>query len=183
MKNLGTVTLETKRLVLRKVTVNDAEIAFKNWTNDSKTTRYVTWKPHGTVENTKKLFKMWEEEYNNPNTYRWVVEVKELGEVIGTISVVNKRIVEKTAEIGYCYGSKFWGNSYATEALTKVIHYLLNDVGFELIEAYHLVTNPASGRVMEKSGMKYEAILRKRGLDNVTNERVDLKVYSIMKGE
>ena len=183
MKDLGTVTLETDRLILRRVTKSDAEVAFKNWTNDSKTTRYVTWKPHGTVENTRKLFEMWEEEYNNPNTYRWVVEVKELGEVIGTISVVNKRIVEKTAEIGYSYGSKFWGNGYGTETLTKVIHYLLNDVGFELIEAYHLVTNPASGRVMEKSGMKYEATLRKRKLDNLTNKRIDLKVYSIMKGE
>lgn len=183
MKDLGTVTLETKRLVLRKITVNDAEIAFKNWTNDSKTTRYVTWRPHGTVENTKKLFKMWEEEYNNPNTYRWVVEVKELGEIIGTIDVVHQNIKYSTAEIGYCYGSKFWGNGYATEALTEVINYLLNDVGFELVEAKYFVTNPASGRVMEKSGMKYEATLRKRMIDQYTKERVDLKVYSIMKGE
>lgn len=183
MKDLGTTTLETKRLILRKVTVGDAEVAFKNWTNDSKTTRYVTWKPHGTVENTKKLFEMWEDDYNNPNTYRWVVEVKELGEVIGTIDVVKKRLDDKTAEIGYCYGSKFWGNGYGTEALTKVIDYLLNDVGFELIEARHLVDNPASGRVMEKSGMKYEATLRSRMIDPYTGERVDLKVYSIMKGE
>lgn len=158
-------------------------MAFKNWTNDPKTTRYVTWKPHGTVENTLKLFENWEKEYDNPHIYRWIVEVKELKEVIGTISVVNQRIVEKTAEIGYSYGSNYWNNGYATEALTKVINYLLNDVGFELIEAYHLITNPASGRVMKKAGMKYEATLRKRKLDNVTDERVDLKVYSIMKGE
>jgi len=183
MRDLGTVTLETNRLILRRVTRDDAEVAFKNWTNDIKTTRYVTWKPHGTVGNTRKLFEMWEEEYNNPNTYRWVVEVKEFGEVIGTIDVVKKRLDDKTAEIGYSYGSKFWGNGYGTEALIKVIDYLLNDVGFELIEARHLVTNPASGRVMEKSGMKYEATLRSRMIDNVTNERVDIKVYSIMKGE
>ena len=181
MKDLGTVTLETKRLVLRRITKDDAAVAFKNWTNDIETTRYLTWKPHGTVENTKKLFEMWENEYNDPNTYRWVVEVKELGEVIGTIDVVHQSIKSGTAEIGYCYGSKFWGNGYGTEALTRVIHYLLNDVGFELIEAKHFVTNPASGRVMEKSGMKYEATLRSRMIDQYTGERVDLKVYSIMK--
>jgi len=181
MKDLGTVTLETDRLILRRITKDDAEVAFKNWTNDSKTTRYVTWKPHGTVENTKKLFEMWENEYNVPNTYRWVVKVKELGELIGTIDVVHKSIREKTAEIGYCYGSKYWGNGYGTEALTKVTHYLLNEIGFELLYAKHMVDNPASGRVMEKSGMKYEATLRSRMIDQCTGERVDLKVYSIMK--
>lgn len=183
MKDLGTVTLETNRLILRRVTKSDAEAAFKNWTNDIKTSRYVTWKPHGTVENTKKLFEIWEEEYNIPNTYRWIVEVKELNKVIGTIDVVHKSINQKTAEIGYCYGSKYWGNGYATEALTKVIDYLLNEVGFELLEAKHLIDNPASGKVMEKSGMKYEATLRKRIIDQYTNKRVDLKVYSIMRGE
>lgn len=183
MNDLGTVTLETERLILRRITKNDAQAAFKNWTNDPKTTRYVPWKPHGTIENTEKLFEMWEEEYKEPYTYRWVVEVKELNEVIGTIDIVHKSINNATAEVGYCYGSKFWGNGYATEALIKVIDYLLNEVGFKLIEARHYVTNPASGRVMEKSGMKYEGILRKRMIDSITNERVDLKVYSIMCGE
>ena len=53
-----------------------------------------------------------------------------------------------------------------SEALTKVIDYLLNEVGFELIEAKHLLDNPASGRVMEKSGMKYEATFLVRGIRN-----------------
>ena len=183
MKDLGTVTLETERLILRKLTKDDASQAFNNWTNDLKTARYVTWKPHGTVENTKKLFEIWEKEYSEPHTYRWVVEVKEFNQIIGTIDVVDKGIREKIAEIGYCYGSKYWGNGYGTEALTKVIDFLLNEVGFDLLEAIHLVDNPASGRVMEKSGMQYEATLRKRRIDHVTNERVDIKVYSIMKGE
>lgn len=181
MKDLGTVTLETERLILRRLTKADAKQAFNNWTNDSKTTRYVTWKPHGIVENTEKLFEMWEKEYYDLQTYRWVVEVKDINQIIGTIDVVHKSIKQGTAEIGYAYGSKYWGNGYGTEALTKVIDYLLNEVGFDLIEAKHLVNNPASGRVMEKAGMKYEATLRSRMIDPVTNERTDLKVYSIMK--
>ena len=181
MKDLGTVTLETERLILRRITKEDADEAFNNWTNDPKTARYVTWKPHGIVENTKKLFEIWENEYQESHTYRWVVEVKELNQIIGTIDVVHKSIRDKTAEIGYCYGSKYWSNGYGTEALTKVIDYLLNEVGFDLLEAKHFITNPASGKVMEKAGMKYEATLRKRMIDEYTGERVDLKVYSIMK--
>lgn len=149
--------------------------------DDPKTARYVIWKPHGIVENTKKLFEIWENEYQESHTYRWVVEVKELNQIIGTIDVVHKSIRDKTAEIRYRYGSKYWGNGYGTEALTKVIDYLLNEVGFDLLEAKHFITNPASGKVMEKAGMKYEATLRKRMIDQYTGERVDLKVYSIVK--
>ena len=183
MKDLGTVTLETERLILRKVTRDDAFVAFDNWTNDLKTARYVVWEPHGIIDNTIQLFEKWEKEYDNPHTYRWIVYVKELEQAIGTIDAVRVSVNQKTAEIGYCYGSKFWGKGYATEALTKVIDYLLNEVGFELIEAKHLVGNPASGRVMEKSGMKYDATLRKRMIDSYDNERVDVKIYSITKGE
>lgn len=183
MNDLGTTTLETERLILRKITKTDAKQAFNNWTNDSETARYVTWEPHGTLENTEKLFELWENQYSEPYTYRWVVEVKELNQIIGTIDVVHKSISQKTAEIGYCYGSKYWGNGYGTEALTKVIDYLLNEVGFDLIEARHLIDNPASGRVMEKAGMKYETTLRKRFINKITNERTDAKVYSIIRGD
>lgn len=183
MNDLGTITLETERLILRKISVNDAEEAFNNWTDDHEVTKYVTWKPHGNVETTKELFKMWEERYKEPHTYKWVVYVKELDSIIGTIDVVHKSIDNKKCEIGYCYGSKFWGKGYATEALKIVINFLLNDVGFELIEAICLVTNPASGKVMEKAGMKYDATLRKRYIDPLTENRVDCMVYSIMKEE
>lgn len=109
MNDLGTKTLETKRLILRKITKDDATSAFDNWTNDYETAIYVTWEPHGSVEVTKSLFEKCEEEYNNPFIYRWVVYVKELDEIIGTIDLVHKSLSQKTGEIGYCYGSKFWG--------------------------------------------------------------------------
>ena len=86
-------------------------------------------------------------------------------------------------EVGYCYGSSFWGHGYATEALRRVIEYFLNDCGFYLVEAKHLSANPASGRVMEKAGMKKEAILRKRMLNKVTKELDDIVYYSITKDE
>lgn len=181
MNNLGTVTLETERLILRKVTVDDCEVAFKNWTSDPLVSRYVTWDTHENVGVTKELFTIWENDYNLDHKYRWVVYVKELDTIIGTIDVVHQSIKEKTCEIGYCYGSKFWGHGYATEALKKVMDFLFNEVGFYLIEARHLVNNPASGRVMEKAGMKYEATLRDRFVDKETLGRASVKVYSKIK--
>lgn len=181
MNNLGTVTLETERLILRRISKDDAYDAFNNWTNDPEVTKYVTWEPHGTVEVTKELFEIWENDYKLDHKYRWVVYVKELDTIIGTIDVVHQSIKEKTCEVGYCYGSKYWGYGYATEALKRVLDFLLNDVGFYLVEARHLVNNPASGRVMEKAGMKYETTLRDRFIDKETLGRASVKVYSKIK--
>ena len=178
-----TKILETERLILRKIKESDAEEAFKNWTNDPKTARYVMWDPHGNVEVTKELFKMWEEEYKEPYTYKWVVYVKKIDTIIGTIDVVHKNLRDKTCEIGYCYGSKYWNNGYGTEALKAVLEFLFNEVGFELIEIHYQEENIASGRVMQKAGLKYETTLRSRLIDKETGNRANLVVYSLTKEE
>jgi len=85
-------------------------------------------------------------------------------------------------EIGYCYGEKFWNKGYASEALIRVISYLFDEIGFEVICANYMSNNPASGRVMEKLGMKKEGILRGRIIDK-DGIRNDLVGYSITKIE
>ena len=77
---------------------------------------------------------------------------------------------------------KFWNKCYATESLKRVIEYLFEEIGFEVIYANHMSNNPGSGRVMEKSGMKKEGILRGRMIDK-DRIRNDLVYYSITKEE
>ncbi len=68
----------------------------------------------------------------------WVVEIKNTHEIIGSISVMTALEKHSTCELGYCYGSKYWGNGYATEALRAVIEYLLKECDFYLVEARHI---------------------------------------------
>ena len=84
---------------------------------------------------------------------------------------VNKRYL--TAEVGYCYGSKFCGNVYGTEALRMVIEYLLNECNFYLIETRHISGNSASERIMEKAGMAKDTNLKDRTINRYTGERND----------
>ena len=182
MKQIGTKTLETKRLILRRLTKNDAEEAFSSWCNSDKVDRYVLWKKHDNVEVTKELYEKWENEYASLSTYRWIVELKDTKELIGTIDVSKKFLDFGTCSIGYCYGEKFWGFGYGTESLKAVIKYLFEETKAELVCAEHLEDNPASGRVMEKAGMKYEARLRSRVIDK-NGKRNDLLYYSITKEE
>ena len=90
MKYIGTKTIETKRLILRKVKLEDAYQAYENWCHSNIVDRYVLWKKHESVNETLSLYTSWLEEYKNPKTFRWIVELKNNKDVIGTIDVSKK---------------------------------------------------------------------------------------------
>ena len=183
MRHIGTKNIETERLLLRRLTCDDALMAYKNWCSSDNVSKYVMWKKHNNVETTKKLFESWEKEYEDLTTYRWIVEIKKTKELIGTIDVASKKFLPYgTCEIGYCYGEKYWGNGYATEALKGVIKYLFEQCDADVIFAEHLSDNKASGRVMLKSGMTYEGVLRSR-IEDSLGKRNDIVSYSITKDE
>lgn len=172
----GTVELNTERLVLRKIQESDYEDIFKCWTSDYEVSKYVTWEPHKSSEQTKKLVNYWISDYDNKYTYRWLVVSKETGKVMGMIDVIDKNIQYMTAEVGYCFGSEYWGKGYATEALKEVIKYLHSE-NFPTVYAQHFVSNIASGKVMKKAGMEYEATLKSRVINN-DGKREDVCIYS-----
>ena len=167
---MNTKVLETERLILRPFTLEDADAMYNNWASDPLTPRYITWDVHENVEVTKKIIELWISEYEN-GSYNWLVELKNNHEPIGSISVIYDK--DLVVEIGYCYGSKYWGNGYATEALRKVIEFFLLEKNYYMVEAKHISGNPASGRVMEKAGMKKETILRNRKI----NKKVHINSY------
>lgn len=171
----NTETIETERLILRRIEKSDYKDMFNNWASDSEVSKYLTWETHKNNEETKQVIENWVEEYKIEHTYRWIVTLKDTKTPIGTIDVVSKSINEKRAEIGYCYGKNWWGQGFATEALKEVLKYV-NKKGFELITAKHLISNPASGKVMEKAGMEYNATLKIWSLKK-DGTREDVKVY------
>ena len=179
IKNQGTKKLETERLILRKFENNDAESFYSNVGSDEEVTKFVVWNKHKDLDVTKKAVEKWVENYKNDYVYYWAVELKETNEVIGSINCVNVDIKNKTCELGYAFGSKFWNKGYATETLNKIIEYLMNDEGYYTIYSSHLSLNSASGKVMKKCGMKYEGRLKNRMINKNTEKYDDLLSYSI----
>lgn len=177
----GTQTINTDRLSLRKYQTGDAPDMFKNWANDSDVTKFLSWKPHNNIEATKEIIEQWVSKYEN-NVYNWAIKLKEIAEVIGGISIVRLDETCYSCEIGYCMSRKHWGMGIMSEALTAVIEYLFTEVGFNRIAAMHDTNNIASGKVMIKSGMKYEGTLRQA---KIRDNKVfyDLALYSILKAE
>lgn len=178
---LGTKTIETERLLLRKFTPDDADDMFNNWASDPDVTRYLTWPTHNCVDGTKWVLSMWIPQYEDGKVFNWAIYYKETDEVIGNISVVQLDEGIESADIGYCLGKAFWGKGIMPEALKAVINFLFDEVGLNRIAAGHDVNNPKSGRVMEKAGMKKEGVLRQAGKNNTGI--CDVVHYSILKAD
>ena len=181
MNLIGTIRLETGRLILRRFTMDDAEEMFYNWASDDEVTKYVTWPAHENVEMTRCYIDYCIQGYSKPAFYQWVMESKGTHELIGNISVVKIDEVIDGLELGWAIGKKFWGKGYTAEAAKAVLEILFDRVGANCIYAKHDVNNPNSGRVMQKIGMKYEGTLRQRDRNN--QGIVDMAHYSIIRAE
>ena len=179
MNGIGTQTIETERLIMRRISIKDAEFIYKNWASDPLVTRYLTWDSHENIEITKKYAIFKEERYINEYCFDWIVVLKETNKPIGEIEAVKVSKTDRLVEMGDCYGSNYWNKSYATEALKAFIDYMFNEVEVEKIITCHISTNPASGWVMIKVGMNYDSTLKGYAVDKNTGKREDLLYYSI----
>lgn len=166
MEHKGTARLETERLILRRYSEKDAEDMFVNWASSEEVTRYLTWPPYKSSDEAKDYIRFCIDGYKNPDSYNWAIEYKENGQAIGSISVIWSRADIAACEVGYCLSDKYRGRGLIPEALGRVIRYLFDEVGMNRIQATHDVRNPASGRVMEKCGMKYEGTMRQASRNN-----------------
>ena len=181
LSHKGTQTIETSRLILRKAAPEDAEPMFRNWASDPEVTKYLTWPTHDSIAVSETVIGSWIPEYEKENYYQWMIVPRELGEPIGSISVVRQNDRIEEAEIGYCIGSRWWHKGIVSEALAAVIEYLFAEVGMNRIAARHDPNNSHSGGVMRKCGMKYEGTSRSSDRNN--QGICDAEHYAILRSE
>lgn len=176
----GTKTLYTERLKLRQFAVSDAQAMFENWASDERVTRFLTWHPHASVEETESLLRLWCADYEHADVYQWAMEYE--ARAIGSISVVRMDTKSEWAELGYCMGHAYRNKGLMTEAAKAVIAYLFGEIGMNRIGISHADKNPASGRVAQKCGLTFEGT--KRAYFKALNgEFLDIADYSILKSE
>ena len=181
MKHIGTQTIETPRLLLRRFTLEDAEAVFANYASDESVTRYMAWPRHESVADSEKVLAQWVQDYEKPDFYEWAIVLKELGQPIGNIEVLNIDDYVEKLNLGYSIGTAFWGKGIMPEALKAVIEFLFDQVGANRVEACHDSRNPNSGKVMQKCGMTYEGTFRQWAWTNAGI--CDTCNYSILKSD
>jgi len=172
--------LETERLLLRKVTLDDVEDMYEYGSNEDLT-KYVIWETHKNLSDSKEFIEFVRTQYENKKVSPWGIELKENGKFIGTIDFVSWQPDHHAAEIGYVLSQDYWGKGIATEAANEVIAFGFNHMDLIRIQAKCFVENRGSARVMEKIGMSFEGI-RRKGMF-VRGKHRDLNIYSILKEE
>ena len=171
--------LETERLVLRKLKIEDADEMYIYASNDD-VTKYVLWDSHTSPEQTKRFLQFMIDKYEQEN-YAWAVTLKDSDEFIGTIDYVMLDHNEHIGEIGYALSHLYWGKGYMSEAAKAILHYGFTELHLERIQARCFAENIGSERVMQKAGMVYEGTMRKAKLAKGTY--YDLKMYSMIREE
>lgn len=179
---IGAQPFDTKRLRLRPFKLGDAQYIYKNWASNENVAKYVTWNAHESLEESTAFCVAQVKTSGRTDHFDWIIELTELGEPIGSIGAVKVDTEKREVRIGYVIGEKWWNHGIMTEALEAVLAYLIFVIGFDTVVADHIVENVASGRVMQKCGMK------KIGSETVTLENkggveVETDVYCISKAE
>ncbi|OQY84330.1 MAG: GNAT family N-acetyltransferase [Chloroflexi bacterium UTCFX4] len=105
---------------------------------------------------------------------------RETNELIGAIGLTI-HAPHRRAEMGYWLGVSFWNQGYTTEAARAVLRFAFETLKLHRVHAAHFARNPASGRVMQKSGMTYEGTLRQHFLH--WDRLEDLVYYGILESE
>lgn len=171
--------LKTERLRLRKVKLADAEAIFREYAQDSEVTRYVSWRAHRDLAETREYLRVCLLAWDAGKAFHWVIADGEDKKVMGMIVA---RVVGEKWELGYVLARKHWGRGYMTEALRGLIAWGLKQKEIYRIWAVCDVANAASARVMEKAGMQREGILRRWSVHpNISPEPRDSFCYAIVK--
>jgi len=172
----GTVTLETERLLLRRFVADDAQEMFENYASDDEVTRYLTWQPYKSVDETRDWILGLIDSYEGDENYLWAIVLKDSDTLIGSIGI-KITATHFRGEIGYVIGRKYWNKGFMTEALNAILEFGFKELGITRIQACHHTENIASGKVMQKAGMQYEGCLKSWAITN-TGELADCEMYS-----
>ena len=108
------------------------------------------------------------------------IKRKSDNQFIGGIGLTIARIFNR-AEIGYWIAEPFWGKGYATEATRSIIKYGFEHLDLNKFTSSYLAKNPASGKVMKKSGMTKEGELKEHV--HKASEYHDLIVFGLTKAQ
>jgi len=171
--------IQTERLTLKPPSLNDAESIFHSYAQDVEVTRYLVWKPHNDAQETRCFLSDCIAVWESGSRFPWVIRLKENDELIGMVEI---RIHEFKADVGYVLSRPFWGRGLATEALRPIVRWALAQESIYRVWALCDVENGASARVLEKVGMQREGILRQNIMHpNISSKPRDSYCFGAIK--
>lgn len=172
-------TLESDRLILRPFLLSDAATV-QRLAGDRAVADTTLTVPHPYADG---MAETWiashEGAWTRHEMATFAITEPEAG-LIGAISL-RIELAHRRAELGYWIGVPYWGQGYATEAVRALITFGFGKLSLQRIYAQHFTRNPASGRVMERAGMRLEGTLRQHFFRWDQSE--DVAVWGLLRTE
>jgi len=150
--------IETLRLFLRRAVLEDASAIFERYARDPEVTRYLTWRPNESVEQTQDFLRRCADFWERNVALPWAIVPKDETRPIGMIDL---RPRDHGVEIGYVLARSFWGRGYMTEAAQALVNWALSHSGIYRVWAVCDVENTNSAKLLERIGMRREGVLRR----------------------
>jgi RimJ/RimL family protein N-acetyltransferase len=167
--------ISLERLRLRRPEFSDAEAIF-GYASDSEVTRYMDWPRCQTLKSIVEALSHRAKEWESGSAFNWLITLPPDDVVIGSVSCAFKG---HSVEYGYLLNRSFWGRGFATEVSKAIVEWALSEPSIWRVWATCDIDNSASSRVLEKSGLAREGILRRSIVrPNISGEPRDAYLYS-----
>jgi ribosomal-protein-alanine N-acetyltransferase len=148
--------LETDRLWLRPIQLSDAESILTGWAGESNATLYMNFRRHERLSETEAFAARCVDCWKPGAAYPWAIVAKATGALLGSVEL---RVSPPKADFGYIFSEWAWGQGFGTEAASAVVSWAITQPSIFRVWATCHPANIASARVLEKSGLAYEATL------------------------
>jgi len=154
-------TLETSRLILRPLSLSDAEGIYA-YAQNPNVSKYTLWEPHQSVKDSLSYIKDYAFGYYSqgvPEPFGIFLK-DDPGRVIGTVGCFWVAKESGSMELAYALEEQHWGKGITPEACMATLEYCFKTFGIKRIQARCKLENKSSARVMQKIGMTYEGTLK-----------------------
>lgn len=145
--------LRTKRLLLRKLCMDDAPCFYDRLGGNEQVARHMLWMPHRSISESEESIRKALQRYDTGRFYRWGITLRENGQLIGMIDLLGFDEALSACRFAYMLDPNYWNRGYGTEAVQAVFDFAFQELEMDIITADHFAENPASGAVMRKVNM------------------------------
>lgn len=163
--------LETERLTLRELNLNDTKAIFGLRTN-KEVVEFIDRKTLNNLSETRAFIDRISQLTTNNKGVFWVIESKNNNQVIGTIGLRNFEDEEDYAEIGYELDPSYQQKGFMSEAFEVVLKYGFKQIELKTIEAFTHKNNTASISLLEKQKFVFEPEIKDEGFENNLSYRI-----------
>src|SRR5438477_1440006 len=167
-------------MLLRKPRVADAPLMCSAYAQDPAVTRYLTWRPHADIVETRAAIDRFLAAWEKQEEFCWLLFASDTGQMIGSIAA---RAEDSGFNLGFLLARSHWGLGYMPEAITAVVDWALTQPWVSRIWAACDVENYSSARALEKAGFTREGVLPTfQFIPNIASTSRDCYAYARARG-